>query len=104
MILFTPLLILDLPPDKGQEILPVLPEVLVGEYVLGGIFAGFMEAVHVELPNEGVNIAMPEERGQYFLFEGLDVPDRELLARGQPLYNVLEGRLLNGRRVTSRIS
>ena len=76
----------------------------MGEDVLGGIFPGFVEAVHVELANEGVDVAMPEERGQNFLLEGLDVPDGEFLLRGEPVDDVLKGRVLGEGRVTYRIS
>ena len=104
MVFFIPLLVLYLTSDKRQEIFPASLEIFIREYVFEGVFSRFVEVVHVELANEGMDVTMPEERGQYFLLESLNIPDGEFLTRRKPLDNVLKGRILNKRRVTSRIS
>ncbi len=40
-----------------------LEEMGVAKYIFGGILAALMEAVHVELSNEAVDISMPKIGG-----------------------------------------
>lgn len=35
----------------------------MAENIFAGVFARLMEAVHIELPNKTVNVAMPEMSG-----------------------------------------
>lgn len=62
----------------------------VAEDVLGGLLAGLVEAVHVELPDEAVDVAVSEELGQDGLLELVDVPDGELFPVGGPLDDLRE--------------
>ena len=63
-----------------------------------------MEAIHIELTNERMNIPMSEESGKYFLLKSLNVLDGKFLTGRQPLNNMFKVRLLNEMEVTSRIS
>ena len=55
-----------------------------------------MKAVHVELPDEAVHLAVPEEPWEHNLLKFIDVLDDELAARGSPEYYLAELVALNG--------
>jgi len=57
----------------------------VAEDVLGGVFATLVEAVHVELADEGVDVPVAEVLGEDVLLELLDLLDRELTPIGHPM-------------------
>jgi hypothetical protein len=57
----------------------------MGEDVLGGILARLVKAVHVELSNEAVDVAVPEELGEDMLLELIYLLDGELAAVGHPV-------------------
>ena len=59
------------------------------EDIFAGIFAAFVEAVHVELANEGVNVPMSEVFGQDVILEVINLFDGELSAVNHPVDDVL---------------
>jgi hypothetical protein len=59
----------------------------VAENVLAGVFATLVKAVHVELPDEGVDIPVPEVFGEDVLLELIDLFDGELASVGHPMYD-----------------
>jgi triphosphoribosyl-dephospho-CoA synthetase len=56
----------------------------VAEDALGVVGARLVEAVHVELADEAVDLVVAEVAGEDELLEAVDVLDDELLARGCP--------------------
>ena len=59
----------------------------VTEYVLAGVFAAFVEAVHVELAYEGVDVAMSEVLGENVVLELINLLDRKFTPIGHPVDN-----------------
>ncbi len=57
----------------------------MAEDALAAVLAGLVKAIHVELANETVDLAVPEVLGQDSLLELDDVFDDEVLARGAPV-------------------
>lgn len=57
--------------------------------IFAGIFAGLMEAVHIELPDEAVNVPMPEIFREDMVLKLIDFFDGELTSVGHPMYNGL---------------
>lgn len=47
-----------------------------------------MESIHIELPDKGMYVPVPEESGQYFPLKTINIPDGKFLSRWQPLNNV----------------
>lgn len=60
LLLLSLLLILDLTTYQMQDLRLPPQEKGMTENVLARVLAALMEAIHVELPNEGVDISMPE--------------------------------------------
>jgi hypothetical protein len=60
-------------------------EARMAEDIFAGILARLMEAVHVELPNEAIDIPVPEEFGKDMVLELIDLLDGELAAVGHPV-------------------
>lgn len=56
----------------------------MAEYTPSVFFACLMEPIHVELPDETVDVPMPEVFGQHNLLELVDVLDDELAAVRRP--------------------
>lgn len=54
-----------------------------------------MEAVHIELPYETVDVAVPEVLGQHNLLEFINVFYHELGSIGGPKYNFVKLRVLD---------
>lgn len=52
----------------------------MAKYIFGGVFARFVEAVHVELPDERVNVPVPKKTGQNLSLKGIGIPNRELFS------------------------
>lgn len=59
----------------------------MAEDVFGWFFPGLVKAIHVELSDEAVDVAMPEILGQYELLELFYVFDGEFLSVVHPGYN-----------------
>lgn len=74
------------------------------EDVLVLLVADFMEVIHVELPNKGREVAVPEVSRQYLLLEPLNIKDGEVGTLLIPGYNARVLISLNKKGVTSRIS
>jgi hypothetical protein len=55
-------------------------KVFIAENVFGEILSGFVETVHVELSDEGVDVAVSEVKGQNLLLEELYILDGELFS------------------------
>lgn len=61
----------------------------MAENILAGVFARFMEAIHVELANETVDVAMPEMFRENLILKLIDLFDGKLSAIGHPMNNRL---------------
>lgn len=57
--------------------------------IFAGILAGLMEAIHIELPDEAVNVPMPEIFGEDMILKLIDFLDGKLTTVGHPMYNGL---------------
>ena len=57
----------------------------VAEDVFAGVLAALVEAVHVELADEGVDVAVPEVLGQDVVLEVIDLLDGKLASVGHPV-------------------
>ena len=57
----------------------------MAENIFTGIFTRLMEAVHVELSDETVDIPMSEELGKDVVLKLIDLLDGELTAVGHPV-------------------
>ena len=66
----------------------------MGEDNLSIIFPGFVESIHVKLPDKTVEIMMTEVFGKNFGLKFMDVFDKELFAVGDPGYGGLTLRVL----------
>ena len=104
LVILVSFLVLQLASHRLKKVFSSLLEVGVAKYILGGVFAGFVEAVHVELPDEGVNVPVPKKTGQNLSLKGIGIPNRELFSWRKPVYDMMELRILSGLRLTSRIS
>ncbi len=62
----------------------------MAENVFGGLFAWFVEAIHVELSDEAVDVPVPEVPGEDDLLEILNIFYGKFFAIGQPLDDVCE--------------
>lgn len=60
-------------------------KVRMAEYIFGWIFATLMEAVHVELADEGVDVSVSEVAREDLVLELVDLSDGEFTAVGQPV-------------------
>jgi hypothetical protein len=76
----------------------------VTENTLRVIRTAFVEAVHVQLADEGVHLAVAEVSRKDYLLELVHVLDHELRARGRPVCYLRELVVLNGKGSTLRIS
>jgi len=84
--LLVPILLqLDLSLDQMQKLRMSPQEARMAEDIFAGILARLMEAVHVELPNEAIDIPVPEEFGKDMVLELIDLLDGELAAVGHPV-------------------
>ncbi len=52
------------------------------ENVFAGLLTRFMKPIHIELPNEAINVPMPEIIREDYLFKLLNIFDEELLPIG----------------------
>jgi len=68
----------------------------MAEDALGELIAGLVKAVHVELPDEAVHLAVPEEPREHNLLKFIDVLYDKLAAGGSPEYYLAEFVALNG--------
>lgn len=68
-----------------KKVRSILDEVGMRKDVFGGLLSGLVEAVHVELPDEAVDISVPEVFGKDGLLKLLDISDRELFAISRPM-------------------
>jgi hypothetical protein len=59
------------------------------EDIFARVLSAFMEAVHVELSDERVDVAMSEVLGQDLILEVLDLFDGELSTVSHPMYDRL---------------
>ena len=59
----------------------------VAKYIFAGIFSAFVEAVHVELANKGVDIAVSEVFGQDVILEVIYLFDGKLSSVVHPVYD-----------------
>jgi hypothetical protein len=78
------LFLFDFPGDALEEVPGACLEVLVHVDVFPLVVAYFFEAVHVELPDEGGEIAMLEVDGEDILGEAGDALDGEGVSGGSP--------------------
>jgi hypothetical protein len=60
------------------------------ENTFGVIGSAFVEAVHVELPDEGVHFAVTEVFGENYLLELIGIFNDELGAVGSPIDDLAE--------------
>ena len=56
----------------------------MAEDAFGVLLTGLVEAIHVELSDEAIDLVVPEELGKDDLFEFGDVFDDEILSRWTP--------------------
>ena len=68
-----------------EDLLLSFQEEGMAENILAGVFATFVEAVHVELPDEGVDVTVPEVFGKDMVLEVVDLFDGELASVGHPV-------------------
>ena len=78
-------LVLDFAADQVQDLGLSAEEEGMTEDVLAGVFAAFVEAVHVELADEGVDVAVAEVLGQDVVLEVIDLLDGELASVAHPV-------------------
>jgi hypothetical protein len=76
-------------------VLFVFNKVGMAEHTSCILLSGFMEAVHIELPYETVDVAVPEVLGQHNLLEFINVFYHELGSIGGPKYNFVKLRVLD---------
>lgn len=74
------------------------------EDVLRGVLAALMEAIHVELPYEGVDFVVPEVLPEDLVLELCDIDNRKLTPRGQPVYSLVVEIILSVWKITCRMS
>lgn len=86
-----------------EEVPGVSAELPVFEDVLVKLVADLVEVIHVELPDEGGEVLVPEVGGQDFLLEAFNVEDGEIGAFFVPADDVGVGLVLSGAADTSRI-
>lgn len=55
------------------------------EYIFTGIFSAFMESIHIELSNEGVDISVSEIFGEDVILEVIDLFDGKLTTIRHPM-------------------
>jgi hypothetical protein len=73
------------PPDEVEDLWLSAQEEGVAEDVFAGVFAALMEAVHVELADEGVDVAVPEVFGEDVVLEVIDLLDGKLAPVRHPV-------------------
>lgn len=66
-------------------------------------FVDLAEPVHVELPDERLNLPMAEVNGQHLVLKGLWIFNMDFGTVLAPTYNILELVFLNNSRNTSSI-
>lgn len=71
--------------DKMKDLWLSAEEEGMAEDIFAGIFAAFMEAIHIELANEGVDIAVAEVFGEDMILEVIDLFDGKLASVGHPV-------------------
>jgi hypothetical protein len=86
------------------KVLGVSAELAVLENVLILFVAYFVEIIHVELADEGGEVAVSEVHRQDLLLEPLHLQNREVRALLVPDHDIGVGIVLNGVSSTSRIS
>lgn len=57
--------------------------------IFAGILAGLMEAIHIELPDEAVNVPVPKIFREDMILKLIDFFDGELASVGHPMNNGL---------------
>jgi hypothetical protein len=72
------------------RVLAIPEEEGVAEDAFGVVCARLVEAVHVELPDEAVDLVVAEVAGEHDLLELVDVLDHELEAGGRPVCDLVE--------------
>lgn len=70
----------------------------MAKYTLGGIFAGFMESIHIELANKRIYLTMSEMMRKYDILKLIYVFDNKLLTGGSPKNDFIVFCILNMRR------
>ena len=70
-----------------EQFLFIFLEQRVAEDTFGMFFPGLVEAVHVELSNETVDLVVPEVFGKHNLLKLVDVLDDEFSACARPVNN-----------------
>jgi hypothetical protein len=85
VFLFFVFFILDFAFDEVEELRLSPLEEGMAEDVFGGVFSAFVEAVHVELSDEGVDVAVPEVFGEDVILEVIDLFDGELSSVIHPM-------------------
>lgn len=74
------------------------------ENVLGGLFPGLVESIHIQLPNEAVDVPVPEVFRQDGFLELLNILDGELFPVGRPLDDLVVFSILSKKNRTLMIS
>jgi len=87
VLLFHLLFIFNFPLDKMQNVCLSSEEERMAEYIFAGVFSALVEAVHVELPYEGVDISMSKELGEDLILKIIDFFDGEFPTVGHPMYD-----------------
>ena len=82
---FLVVLVFDFAFDEVEQLRMSPLEEGMAEDVLGGVFSAFVEAVHVELADEGVDVAVSEVFGEDVILEVINFFDGELAAVGHPV-------------------
>lgn len=59
----------------------------MAEDIFAGVFSAFVEAVHVKLSDEGVDVAMTEVFREDMVLEVIDLFDGKLTSVGHPVYD-----------------
>jgi hypothetical protein len=85
VLLLVFVLVFDFSPDEMEDIGLPPEKVRVAKNVFAGVFAAFVEAVHIELPDEGVDVPVPEVLGEDMVLELVDLFDGKLASVGHPV-------------------
>ncbi len=71
--------------NKVQDLWLPAEEEGMAEDVFAGVFSTFVKAVHVELANERVDVAVSEVFGEDMILEVVDLLDGELASVSHPV-------------------
>lgn len=85
VLLFLLLVVLDFASDHVEDLGLSSQEERMTEDVFAGVFATLVEAVHIELSNEGVDVAVSEVFGKDVVLEVINLFDGELPSVGHPV-------------------